>query len=185
MFPSVPTPDSTPPPRAIVPTLSGVAAVTPSAPAHSDVADAARTLAGAAAAGGVVVGAAAGSVVLGVGAAGAAAYAATRPDGIGDAARGVGRATARGAERANEINEEHKITERAGKAAADAWSGLQRLNEEHRLVERAGDAARAAGDAIGNFCAWAREQHEAHQCQQGRQDAPRPTVRTRPPAGGS
>lgn len=68
-----------------------------------------QTMAGAA-----VVGAAAGAIlvgpIVGVVAAGAAAYAATRQDAVGDAARAAGQGVVTVTKKLDEINQEHKIT---------------------------------------------------------------------------
>ena len=43
--------------------------------------------------------------------AGGAAYACTREDGVGSAARGMGKATAKGITKAKKLDEKHKISE--------------------------------------------------------------------------
>jgi len=65
---------------------------------------------GAALAGGAVVGIACGSVVLGVAGAGAAAYAATRQDAIGNAAKATGGAVVAGIGKAKELDQKHHLT---------------------------------------------------------------------------
>merc|ERR1719386_257871 len=68
--------------------------------------------------------------------AGAAAYAATRKDGVGDAARGVGNCAMTGANKAKELNDEHNIT---GKATAAAQAGIAKakeVNEKHGITEK-------------------------------------------------
>ena len=50
---------------------------------------------------------------------------------------------------ANELNREHKISERSAAAAKAAWERAAALNREHKLAEKAGDALRGAGEAVG------------------------------------
>merc|ERR1712194_447149 len=63
---------------------------------------------------------------MGIAGAGGAAYCATRQDAIGEAARGAGNVVVAGAERANELNKEHKITE---KLAITGKAGLAKARE--------------------------------------------------------
>jgi len=66
-------------------------------------------VAGAAACGGFVAAAAVGGLMIPVAAAGAAGYAATRSDGVGDAARATGNAAVTGLAKAKEFEEKNQI----------------------------------------------------------------------------
>ena len=66
-------------------------------------------VAGAAACGGLVAAAAVGGLMIPVAAAGAAGYAATRSDGVGDAARATGNAAVTGLAKAKEFEEQNQI----------------------------------------------------------------------------
>ena len=72
-------------------------------------------------AGAAVVGGTAGVVlagpVIGLAAAGGAAYAATRSDGVGDAAKATGTAALAVGDKAREFNAEHDVTNKAARAA--------------------------------------------------------------------
>ena len=74
--------------------------------------------------GAAVVGGVAGFALMGPLAAvvgvGGAAYAATRSDGVGDAARATGKAAVAVGDKATELDREHDISGKAKKAAADA-----------------------------------------------------------------
>ena len=78
-----------------------------------------KVVAGAAVAGGV-----AGMVLMGpltaVVAAGGAAYAATRKDGVGEVAQATGKAAVAVGDKAAEIDREHDLSGKAKKAATDA-----------------------------------------------------------------
>mmetsp|Transcript_31607 Transcript_31607/g.58065 ORF Transcript_31607/g.58065 Transcript_31607/m.58065 type:complete len:274 (+) Transcript_31607:43-864(+) len=98
------------------------------------------------------LGAAAGFVVLGgvlggalaiAGGGAAAAYVATREDGIGDAARKAGDVTLSGADRAMELNREHKITDKLAEAGRNAIERAKEANEKYHITEK----ARASMDA--------------------------------------
>lgn len=112
------------------------------------VAGGAKVMAGAAVVGGVAVGAAAGSVALGVVGAGAAAYAATRNDQIGDAARATGQAAVAAGKKADEINKEHKITDKIGAAAKTTYSKAKELDEKHGITTKAAAGVTAAMNGI-------------------------------------
>uniref|UniRef100_A0A7S3F012 WW domain-containing protein n=1 Tax=Haptolina ericina TaxID=156174 RepID=A0A7S3F012_9EUKA len=96
--------------------------------------NAAQVIGGAALAGGVVVGAAAGSLLLGVGAAGAAAYAATREDKVGDAAKATGTATVAACSKAKEVNKQYGITAKAGNLLQQAAASAKEFNQKHDVT---------------------------------------------------
>mmetsp|Transcript_17968 Transcript_17968/g.41938 ORF Transcript_17968/g.41938 Transcript_17968/m.41938 type:complete len:280 (+) Transcript_17968:64-903(+) len=92
------------------------------------------------------LGAAAGFIVLGgiLGGAfavaaggGAAAYAATRQDGIGNAARKAGEVTLDGVDKAADLNREHKITEKLAEAGRNAMDRAKEMNEKYKITEKA------------------------------------------------
>ena len=93
----------------------------------------AKVMAGAAVVAGTTVGVVAGSTLLGLAAAGGAAYATTRSDKIGDAAKASGTAAVVLGGKAAEVNRQHHITERIGHATKKTFSAAKRarVNEEH------------------------------------------------------
>lgn len=73
--------------------------------------------------------------------AGAAAYAATRRDQVGDAARQVGNAANSFASRVYEFNQQHRITERARDAAVATYHKAKDLNKKYKITEQASEMA--------------------------------------------
>ena len=102
-----------------------------------DMAKGAKVMAGAAAVGGLAVGVVAGSTVLGVAAAGGAAYAATRSDGVGDAAKATGKAAVTMAGKAQEFNKEHHVTEKATAAAKKGLAVASDFDKKHDVSGKA------------------------------------------------
>jgi hypothetical protein len=95
-----------------------------------------KVLGGAAVAGGVV-GLALVGPLAGLVAAGAAAYAATRSDEVGQVAQATGKATVAIGDKAAALDREHHISEKAKKAAADAAKAAQDFNEKHDVTGKA------------------------------------------------
>lgn len=115
----------------------------------SSVVAGAKVIAGAAAVGGLAVGAAAGSVALGVLGAGAGAYAATRSDGVGQAARSTGQAAVVVGGKAKQVNREHHLTERASSAFSSGLKAVKAVDAKHNITGKTwsalkGGAAKAA-----------------------------------------
>ena len=83
--------------------------------------------AGAGAVGGaMVIGSVIGAPIMGAMAgAGALAYATTREDGVGEAARTVGTGTSTAVTKAKEVNAEYKLTEKAANAAKSTAEAAQ------------------------------------------------------------
>lgn len=102
-----------------------------------DLASGAKVMAGAAAVGGLTVGMVAGSTILGVAAAGGAAYAATRKDGVGDAAKATGKAAVMVAGKAQEFNKEHHVTEKAAAAAKKGFAIASDFDKKHDVTGKA------------------------------------------------
>jgi len=112
---------------------------------------AAQAIAGAAAVGGVAATVATSSMLLGAAGAGAAVYAATRSDGLGEATRATGQGAAAGFAKVRQYNQEHKVTERASAAAVSTWQQAQQFNEEHKITERTSAAAASAWQQTKQF----------------------------------
>jgi len=110
-----------------------------------------KVMGGAALAGGAIVGAAAGSVVLGVAGAGAAAYAVTRNDKVGDAAKATGKATVHGIDKAREINEQHKITATAGQWLQQGVNSARDFNHKHDVT---GKMASGVESGMNKLSGW-------------------------------
>lgn len=91
------------------------------------------------------IGAVGGFVVLGgtigaslsvLGGATAAAYVATRQDGVGDAARKAGSVAVAGAEKAQQINNEHKITEKITDVAQQGAAKAVEVNTKYGITDK-------------------------------------------------
>jgi len=108
----------------------------------------AKVLAGAAVVGGMAVGAVAGSLTLGVVGAGAAAYAATRKDKIGDAARATGQAAVAVGGKADAINREHKITEKISNAAKSSFTAAKSFDQKHGISTKAAEGVTATMNGL-------------------------------------
>mmetsp|Transcript_28704 Transcript_28704/g.63273 ORF Transcript_28704/g.63273 Transcript_28704/m.63273 type:complete len:257 (-) Transcript_28704:233-1003(-) len=133
-----------------------------------------RTVGGAAAVGGI-----AGLILMGpitgVALAGGAAYAATRRDSFGNAARGAGNAAAVGFDKAKEVNtkygvtdkissgvqsgvakakeldQKHKVSEQVQKGVNTAAQKATAFNQEHKVTEKASAALMAGASKVGSF----------------------------------
>jgi hypothetical protein len=131
-------------------------------------------MAAAAALGGV-----AGLVLLGpltaVAAAGAAAYATTRSDEVGDAARTASKVAIDGVAAAKSFDSEHNISGRAVSAAKAAAAKAKELDEKHNLVGR----AKAAGAAAVQSAKELEAKHQAS-CSAGSLARAALTARCRP-----
>ena len=112
---------------------------------------------GASAVGGAAVaGAVVGAVVVGpvtaVIAAGAAGYAAAiREDGVGDAARTVGKGTSQAIGEARDFNRNHHVLERAQAGMSSAVSGTIALNKQYQITSTLSSAASQAYTAARKF----------------------------------
>jgi len=97
--------------------------------------------------GAIILGGTVGFAVTGaVGGAAAAGYAATRNDGIGQAARTAGGVALSGAAKAQELNEQHQITAKLADAGGKTVAKAQAINEQHQITSRASVAGGAALD---------------------------------------
>mmetsp|Transcript_15828 Transcript_15828/g.32074 ORF Transcript_15828/g.32074 Transcript_15828/m.32074 type:complete len:273 (-) Transcript_15828:50-868(-) len=119
----------------------------------------AKTLAACAA-----LGAAGGFVVLGgvlgtslsiVGGAAGAAYVATRQDKLGDAARSAGGLAIAGAEKAKQLNEEHKVTEKITEAGSKAFTAAKGFDQKHGISDK-------VSQGVGKVVSKAQEIEEKH-----------------------
>ena len=108
-----------------------------------------KVLGGAALAGGVVVGAVAGSVVLGIAGAGAAAYAATRGDKVGDAARAMGTATVAACGKAKAVDQKYHITSTAGSWLRQGYASALEFNTKHGITDKTIGGLKAGGLKAG------------------------------------
>ena len=103
-----------------------------------DMVSGAKVMAGAAAVGGLTVGCGlGGGVILGVAAAGGAAYAATRSDGIGDAAKATGKAAIVAAGKAQEFDKKHDVSGKAVAAAKQGFAMASAFDKEHNVSGKA------------------------------------------------
>jgi hypothetical protein len=119
-----------------------------------------QTFAGAAGAGAVggamVVGSVLGAPFLGaIAGAGGLVYAATRPDGYGDAARGVGGAASTGITKAREVNTEYDFTGKASAAVKSTAQAVQAVEAKYNITDRvsqfAGKASQKAKDLDAKY----------------------------------
>jgi hypothetical protein len=109
-----------------------------------------ETYAGAAGAGALggamVVGGILGAPILGaLAGAGGLAYAATRSDGYGGAARTVGGATATGVGKARNVNREYKLTEKAVAAGKSTVQTVRAMDTKYHITDKIGGVFTAAG----------------------------------------
>lgn len=89
------------------------------------------------AAGGLIVlGSTVGLGVAAVGGAAGAAYLATRSDKVGEAARTAGGLAVQGAEKAQELNKEHKITDKLAEAGSKAVAMAKDMNERYGIADK-------------------------------------------------
>lgn len=84
----------------------------------------------------MVLGSTVGASIAVLGGATAAAYVATRQDGVGDAARSVGGVAIAGAERAQQINNEHKITEKMTDVAQQGFRKSVEVNQKYGITDK-------------------------------------------------
>uniref|UniRef100_A0A7S3XJN7 Uncharacterized protein n=1 Tax=Oxyrrhis marina TaxID=2969 RepID=A0A7S3XJN7_OXYMA len=133
-----------------------------------------RSVGGAAAVGGI-----AGLILMGpitgVALAGGAAYAATRRDSFGNAARGAGNAAAVGFDKAKEVSskygvtdkissgvqsgvakakeldQKHKVSEQVQKGVSTAAQKAAAFNQEHKVTEKASAALMAGASKMGSL----------------------------------
>jgi len=101
------------------------------------------------------VGAVAGAVLMGpvtaVVGAGMAAYATTRDDDVGKAARITGQTAVTGVTKAREFDKEHDLTTKASRGIKAVWSKGKALNEEHKIAERAGSAGKKLATSLSEM----------------------------------
>merc|ERR1712032_1650588 len=107
--------------------------------------------------GAIVLGSTIGFVGVGVvGGAAGAAYCATRNDKVGDAARSAGSMAVKAGERAQQLNQEHKITEKLADAGSKAVVKAQEVNNKYGITTKIAQGTSQA-------TAKAREIEEKHQ----------------------
>jgi hypothetical protein len=81
--------------------------------------------------------------------AGAAAYATTRADTIGDYARSTGQAAVSTFESAKRYNAEHNITGKASECASAAANKAVEVNKQYHITERIGSAISLGTSKVG------------------------------------
>lgn len=96
-------------------------------------------VAGAAVVGGVAATIVAGPLI-GIAAAGGAAYAATRSDKIGEAAKATGNAAITVGKTAQQVDREHHVTQKATQATKDALGAAAAFNERHDITGKVSDS---------------------------------------------
>lgn len=89
-----------------------------------------------AAGGFVVLGGLVGSTAAVVGGAAGAAYVATRQDTLGSAARSAGGMAIKGAEKAQELNREHRITHKIAEAGSKGAARAQEVNVKYGISDK-------------------------------------------------
>ena len=94
---------------------------------------ASKVMVGAAVVGGVAGAVLAGPLV-GVVAAGGAAYAATRSDKAGEAAKATGTAALAVGDKISQLDREHQVRAKVGDAAQSAMASMQELNQKHDVT---------------------------------------------------
>ena len=105
---------------------------------------------GAAVVGGVAATIVAGPI-LGVAAAGGAAYAATRGDQVGDAAKATGNAAIAVGQKAQELDREHQITRKVGEAAQGTWRAVNDFNQKHDVSGKVVGGIASAANGISKL----------------------------------
>merc|ERR1719210_2811605 len=106
--------------------------------------------------GAIVLGSTIGFVGVGaIGGAAAAAYCATRSDKVGEATRAAGGIALKAGEKAQQINQEHKITEKLADAGSKAVTKAQEVNNKYGITTKIAQGASQA-------TAKAREIEEKH-----------------------
>jgi len=110
-----------------------------------------KVMAGAATAG-AIAGLVVSGPILAVAAAGGAAYATTRTDGIGSAATATGNAALAAGSGLKKFNEEHKVTDTVAKGTQQAVQGVRQYDQEHQVGQKIKGALNAA--AAGTQQAW-------------------------------
>lgn len=107
-----------------------------------------KTLGAAAACGAVggfiVLGGILGTTIAVAGGAAGMAYAATRKDEVGDAARGLGNMTLAGASKVKEIDHEHNLTGKAKDLGSAAVSKAKEINDKHGITDKVKDGTSKA-----------------------------------------
>jgi hypothetical protein len=102
--------------------------------------------------GAIVLGSTVGLTTIGaVGGAAGAAYAATRQDAVGDAARSVGGAAVKGVDKAQELNEKHQITAKMADAGNKAVAKARAINEQHQITSKISSATSTATSKAKEF----------------------------------
>mmetsp|Transcript_55071 Transcript_55071/g.160724 ORF Transcript_55071/g.160724 Transcript_55071/m.160724 type:complete len:277 (-) Transcript_55071:67-897(-) len=108
-----------------------------------------------AAGGFIVLGGVVGTSISLVGGAAGAAYVATRNDKLGDAARSAGGVAIAGAEKAKQLNEEHKVTEKIAEAGSKAFTAAKTFDEKHKITDK-------VSQGVGKVFAKAQEIESTH-----------------------
>lgn len=107
-----------------------------------------KTLAACAALGAVggflVLGGTLGATISLVGGAASAAYCATRGDKVGEITRGAGAAAIAGADKAVELNREHKVTEKLADAGTKAIEVAKQVNDKYKISDKVADGVSKA-----------------------------------------
>jgi hypothetical protein len=98
-----------------------------------------------------VTGAVLAGPVIAVGAAAGGAYAATRNDGVGDAARKIGVGTTSAISAANQYNQEHHVTQRAYDGTKQALHAAAEFDNKHQVTATVGTAAAQTASAAAQF----------------------------------
>jgi hypothetical protein len=96
----------------------------------------------------MILGGAIGTTFAVVGGAGAAAYATSRDDKIGEAARKVGQVTLAGVDKAKAIDEEHHLTEKAATAAKTGVAKAREVDAKYGISDKVSTGAGAAFSKI-------------------------------------
>lgn len=102
--------------------------------------------------GAIVLGSTVGLTAIGaVGGAAGAAYAATRQDAVGDAARSVGGTAIKGVEKAQELNDKHQITAKVADVGNKAATKARAINDQHQITSKISSATSAAVNKTKEF----------------------------------
>jgi len=109
-----------------------------------------KVMAAAAGAGGI-----AGFMVMGpmaaVALAGAAAYATTREDKIGSAARTVGTGGVTALQKAKSFDDNYQVTQRVAAAGSNAVGKAKEMDEKYQVIDKAKTGVSQAGSAVSDF----------------------------------
>ncbi|KAL1498556.1 hypothetical protein AB1Y20_013875 [Prymnesium parvum] len=134
--------------RVVNTTTATAAAIQGADPEKKSLSAGARVMGGAAVVGGLAAGIVTGSALLGVAAAGATAYAATRNDKIGDAAKATGKAANAVGSKAAEINREHNLTGRGVEGIKAGYQSMQAIDSKYGISRKASTGIKAGVGAI-------------------------------------